>query len=258
MTEPDSTGPAPQEQAPGEDAASGKPVSTGVKLLIGCLGLAAVGMIVLAIGVTVGGFALKRTVESALGGLDEHQEASEILQELEAQYPFEPPPDGAVSEDRLVRFLAATDEALEDMGSWAEETATLSDRVSSGEAGGLGQMISGAKTLAGGARARIALAESLENAEMSLGEYVWTGMTMDRAAKAVDRSADPAGIPPANVELVQQYGPSIPRLNQGGSSESSDGEARGSVLAAAMLWGMTELPTWQAMGLDTMGARATN
>ena len=235
--------------------AGGGGMSTGTKLVLGCLGLIGLGFVAVSIAFWVGGMALKRGVESAFGGLDEHLEASEILGRLETEHPFEVPGDGVVTEERLLRFLAATDGAWDELESWATETAALGDRAGSGEAGGLGDMLSGAKSLAGGARARIVLAESLEEAEISLGEYVWTGLTMDRAAKAAERPTDQPGVPAANRALLERYGPRVPRLNEDeAEGEASEAGGRGTVLGVAILWGMTELSTWKAMGLDTLGA----
>ena len=116
-------------------------------------------------------------------------------------------------------------------------------------------MLSGAKALAGGARARIVLAESLEAAGLSLGEYVWTGLTMNRAAEADERPAAHPAVPAANLALLERYGPRIPRLND--DEAASDAGERGTVLAVALMWGMTEVSTWQAMGLDTLGGAVT-
>lgn len=251
-----STGPA----APGAEAATaagqGPPrdrkVSTGVKLLLGCVGLVAVGMVVLAVAVGVGGFALKRAAESALGGLDEHREATEVLRRLEDDHPFDVPDDGIVTEDQLIRFLAATDLAWADLESWAEGTEELGERRRAGEEAGLRDVIAGARSLAGGARARIVLAEALEEAGISLGEYVWTGLTLNRAAEAAERDDPSAVVPPANLALVERHGARIPRLDAG--STDGDEPSRGSVLAVAVLWGVAEIPTWRAMGLDTLRA----
>ena len=240
-------GPSPEGRSGG--------MSTGAKLLIGFVALVALGFVLVAVAIGVGGFMLKRGVESALGGFEEQQEASEVFQRLEDEYPFEVPADGVVTEDQLLRFLEVTDDAWEELGSWAAETAALGDRADSDEPGGLGDLVSGAKAFAGGARARVVLAESLEDAGMSLGEYAWTGLTMDRAAQAADRSADRTGVPGANLNLLERYGPRIPRLDENeAAGERSEAGDRGTVLAVAVMWGMTDLSTWQAMGLDTMGA----
>jgi len=233
-------------------------MATGTKLVLGCLGLLGLGFVVVSIAFWVGGLALKRGVESALGGIDEHLEASEVLRRLEAEHPFGVPGDGVVTEDRLLRFLAATDDAWDELESWANETTALEERAGSGETPGLGDMLSGAKALAGGARARIVLAESLEDAGLSLGEYVWTGLTMNRAAEAAERAMGGADVPAANLALLERYGPRIPRLNENeAAGEGSEAGSRGAVLAVALMWGMTEVTTWQAMGLDTLGGAVT-
>ena len=48
-------------------------------------------------------------------------------------------------------------------------------------------------------------------------------------------------------------GPRIPRLGHGPVPETP---GPGMVVAVAVLWGMAEIPTWQAMGLDSFGVPA--
>jgi len=233
-----------QESIPQES----RKIPHGAKLLVGCLGIAALLMVLLAVGVGIGGFALKRGVESAFGGLDEHRDATETLRRLETEHPFEVPADGVVTEDRLVRYLAVNDAAWEELAKWAGEMVQPGE--GSGEDGPLGlrRLVSGAKALAGSTRARIVLAEALAREGMSLGEFTWIGVTMSRAADAADGSQDPRGVPKANLHLVESYGPRIPRL---GHDPAAETPGRETVLAVAILWGMAEVPTWQAMGLDS-------
>lgn len=229
-------------------------IPRGVKLLVGCLGIAALGMVLLAVGVGVGGFALKRGVESALGGLDEHRDATETLRRLEREHPFEVPTDGIVTEDRLVRYLAVNDAAWEKLAKWAGETVQAGERSGADGARGLRRLVSGASALAGSTRARIVLAEALAGEEMPLGEFAWTGVTMSRAAEAAVGSRDPQGVAQANLHLVESYGSRIPRLGHDPVAEAS---GRGTVLAVAILWGLAEVPTWQALGLDSFRVPAS-
>lgn len=150
-------GPVPSGQPKGSPkgrAEAGSPprsrgLPTGLKLLFGCLGVVALGLIVLAVAVGVGGFALKRGIESTVGGVEEHREASEVLGRLERDHPFEPPSDGAVTEQRLRRFLAVTDRAWEGMRPWADEIRELRERSASGEQPRLRDALTGARAVGG-------------------------------------------------------------------------------------------------------------
>jgi len=79
-----------------ETGPSKEGMSTGAKVLFGCLGVAVLGILGLVVALTVGGFALKRGVESAVGSMEQQQEASEMLEEVQEENPFEPPEDGEI------------------------------------------------------------------------------------------------------------------------------------------------------------------
>ncbi len=222
---------------------------TGLKLLFGCLGVVALGLIVLAVAVGVGGFALKRGIESTVGGLEEHREATEALGSLEREHPFEVPSDGVVTERRLRRFLSVTDRAWEEMRPWADEIRELRKRSSMGEQPGLRDAFAGARAVGGIARSRLALAGALEAEGMSLGEYAWMGLTLSRAVEAAREQAGAApGVPEENRRLASRYEAELAPL------EREDGP--GLVLAVAVFWGLSEAPTWRALGLDTLAAAA--
>lgn len=226
-------------------------MSTGAKVLFGCLGLTVVGIIGVAVALTIGGLALKKGVESALGTVERQEEAGAVLRRIEEDHPFEPPGDGVVGEERLARFLGATEEAWGEIRPWAEDLIELRDQATS-ERGGFSavrEMASGARAVGGLARSRVALAESLDAHEMSLGEYVWTGIQLDRAVDGLEGDRSTEGVPQANLELARRHSGQLPRFDSDGGDDS------GAVLAVAIVWGMTDLSTWQAMGLDTLTAR---
>ncbi len=239
------TGPAKGPEAGSPPRSRGLP--TGLKLLFGCLGVVALGLIVLAVAVGVGGFALKRGIESTVGGVEEHREASEVLGRLERDHPFEPPSDGAVTEQRLRRFLAVTDRAWEGMRPWADEIRELRERSASGEQPRLRDALTGARAVGGMGRSRLALAGALEGEGMSLGEYAWTGLTLSRAVEAAGGGAA-SGVPEENRRLAARYEAELAPL------EREDGP--GLALAVAVFWGLSEAPTWRALGLDTLAAAA--
>lgn len=222
---------------------------TGLKMLFGCLGVIALGLVATAVAVGVGGFALKRGVESTVGSLEEHREASEALARLEREHPFEPPSDGIVSDDRVRSFLAVTDRAWEEIRPWAGEVEELRDRASSEEGVRLRDALTGARAMGGVAKSRVALAAALEAEGVSLGEYAWTGLSLARAAEVAQRSGESAGgVTPGNLRIVQRYRDVLPAFE-------SDEPGPSTVLAVAVLWGMSEPATWSGLGLDTLARR---
>lgn len=181
------------ESAEGTVGAETSPQPRGMpaflKLFLGCLGVVALGLVVLAVAVGVGGLALKRGIESTVGSVGEHGDASEALARLEREHPFEPPADGLVTEAQLRRFVAVTDHAWAAMRPWADEVAELQARVESEGTLQLRDALGGARALGGVARARLALADALKAEGVSLGEYAWTGLTLSGPSRcAVERA----------------------------------------------------------------------
>lgn len=235
-----------------EPGGSKEGMSTGAKVLFGCLGVTVLGILGLVVALTVGGFALKRGVDSAMGSMERQQEASEMLERVEEEHPFEPPEEAVVGEERLERFLAATETAWEEIQPWAEDLEEIREAGRSESAmGAMRELVSGARALGGIGRSRVALAEALAAHEMSLGEYVWTGIQLDRAVDAVEGDRSAESVPEANLELARSRQGELPHFDASGDDEIGSGV----VLAVATLWGMTDLSTWQAMGLDTLTAR---
>ncbi len=225
-------------------------MSAATKLLFGCLALAVVGVLGLSAAVALGGFALKRGVESAVGGVEQQREASETLRRLEADHPFQPPAGGEVDTEALGRFLAVTDDAWQQMRPWAKDLRGMREaaRAERGAVARLREMAEGARAVGGLARTRLALASALEAHGMSLAEYAWTGIALQRAAEAQRQGGDAADrIPAGNLRLVGEHEGEIPTL------DAEDGS--GMVLVVATLWGMSELPTWGTLGIDSSTTR---
>lgn len=224
---------------------------TGLKVLFGCLGVITLGLVATAVAVGVGGFALKRGVESTVGSFEDHREASEALARLERDHPFEAPDDGVVSDDRVRRFLAVTDRAWEGIRPWAEEVDELRARAASADGVRLRDALTGARAMGGVAKSRVALAAALEAEGVSLGEYAWTGLSLARAQEAGRRpssSGSTGGVPPENLRTVQRYRDTLPAFE-------SEEPGRATVLAVATLWGLSEPGTWRGLGLDTLVRR---
>lgn len=230
-----------------------KGLSTGAKVLIGCLGVMVLAGVVLAVAIGVGGMALRSQFQDFTGGMEEQQEASEAMERLAEEHPFTPPDDGVVTEDQLDLFVAVTDQVWEDIRPWAEDLQQLARRSRErGEGGtsGLREMAGGLQAIGGFARARVQLAEALEEEGMSAGEYIWTGLNLHRAMEGLEGDRPAESVPDENLRLVERHRDRLPAF------EDEDGEAGpGLVLAVATIWGMTDLSTWQAMGLDTLQTR---
>lgn len=253
----DPTGPTgPQGTS---ELSSGGGMSTGAKVLFACLGVTVLGIVAAAVAVGVLGFGIWRSTDSIRTTVGEQQQAGDMLQEIENEHPFEAPEDGVVDEEGLNRFLAVTEDAWQEIQPWAEDLRELRE-TAAGERGaleGLRALASGARAVGGLARSRVALAEALDAHETSLAEYIWTGIQLDRAVDAVEGDRSTEGVPPANLELVEGRAAEIPRLDGSMEGEGVEavGDDSGAVLAVAVLWGMTDLSTWQAMGLDTLTER---
>lgn len=227
---------------------SEKGLPRGLKLLFGCLGIVTLGLIVLAVAVGVGGYALKRGVESTVGSFEEHREASAALVRLEREHPFEPPSDGIVSDDQVRRFLTVTDRAWEEIRPWAEEVEELRARTRSEQGVRLRDALTGARAMGGVAQSRLALARVLEAEGVSLGEYAWTGLSLARAHEASRQpgsSGSADGVPPENLRTVRRYRDALPAFE-------NEEPGRATVLAVATLWGLAEPDTWRGLGLDTL------
>lgn len=220
----------------------------GLKVLFGCLGVAALLTIVLAVALGVGVFAVKRGIESTVGSYEEHQEASEALARLEREYPYEAPADGEVTDEQVRRFLAVTDRAWEEIRPWADEVEEFRARAGAEEEVRLRDALTGARTVGGVARSRVVLARALEAERVSLAEYAWTGLTLARADAATRRGGSSPDVPEQNVQLVTRHREALPDFESGEPG-------RATVLAVATLWGLAELSTWHGLGLDTLVRR---
>lgn len=245
---PESAVPPPGSEPPRQG------MSTGAKVLFGCLGVSLLGIVVIGVVVFMGGLALKRGVDSAVGTMEQQQEASAMLRRIEEEHAFAPPDDGGVTERQLERYLAVTEQAWDDMRPWAEDLQEVRDAAGNERTGmaALREMASGARALGGLARSRVVLAEALDEHEMSLGEYVWTGIQLSRAEDARTGGRPTGSVPGDNLALAERHAGDLPSMSGGGDND----DEQDMVLAVATLWGMSDLSTWRALGLDTLAAEA--
>jgi len=253
--DPDAPGGAAPHGTPPPGAAASaagdvpkKKLPTGVKVLIGCVGTVAVVTILGIVALGVGGFALKRGVDSMMGGIEDQGEASETLERLEREHAFRPPEDGVVPEASAERYASVTAEAWERMRPWAEELEELEARREDGRQPGLGDAVGGVRAMGGFWRSRVELARALETGDMSLGEYVWTGLALQRASEvAAGRRAD-RSVPERNIALAREHAGALP-------TSGSDEAGPGIVLALATVWARAELPDWRSLGLEEAAGR---
>lgn len=247
--------PPPSEAPPPETPAGGPPpkkgMSTGAKVAIGCGGLVVVVLVVLVVAAVAGGLFFKNKAEEFAGGVEAQAEATETIQRLERERPFQPPADGVVGEDRAERFFAVTDDAWERMRDRVEDLADRAERIDErgGEAG-FGDVMAGMRGLGGG---RVALAESLEEYEMPVSEYLWTGLTLLRAYEFLEVPAGGEGVPAQNIALANRYRDELAEIAESDEDGRPD---RSFVLGMAWTLGASEGAVRSGLGLDTLGAYA--
>lgn len=220
-------------------------LSTGARVAIGCGVVVLLGIVAVIAALAVGGLLLRDRAEQFSSGIQRQTEATETLDRLARDHLFEPPADGVVGADGAEDFFAVTDDAWDGLEEWAEEMEGLSER----DGGGIADLAAGLRGVSGIARSRTVLAETLEAHEMSLGEYLWTGLALLRARRALLGPDDEdARAPPENLELARSYPERLAELSDG----DGEGVDRSVVLALATWWGMSDPSSWRALGLDTL------
>lgn len=222
-----------------------KGLSTGTKLAIGCGIVALLAIVALIVAGVAGGLFLKRKADEFQGGVASQSEASEMIRELEAEHPFSPPADGVVGAERAERFLEVTDDAWEEIEDEMRDLGRRGSEIErrGGEAG-VGDVMAGFRGLH---RARVALAEALDDHDMPVSEYLWAGMTLTRAYEALDRPAPESGVPPENLDLAARHRTELAEIQATRHEEGG----KGMVLGLAMTWAMSE-GNVRVLGLDTL------
>ena len=157
-------------------------VPVGVKLLIGCVAVLALGFGGLAVAVGVGGFVLKRGLDAVADHAEDQREATALLDRLERDYQFRPATDGLPSPAERGRFAAVTERAWSGMRDWAEDARALDSRGAArpGRQTTLGDAVTAARAADGAVRSRVVLVRALAAERMSLSEYLWTGRALLR------------------------------------------------------------------------------
>lgn len=250
MSDADRTPPVPPTTPPPQPPPSGAApprggMSTGMKVAIGCGIVAILAIVALIVAGVAGGLFLKRKADQFTGGVEAQTEAGETMQQLEADHPFTPPADGLIGADRADRFFEVTDDAWAEMEEVAEDLSERSRDIE--ERGGEAGMRDAMAGLQGLGRARVALADALEENGMPASEYLWTGLALMRAYEELDRPASESGIPQENLDLAAEHRAELAEID-----ETEEGEiGKGMVLGIAVTWGMTE-GNPGALGIDTL------
>ena len=222
-------------------------MSTGAKVAIGCGVLALLAIVGVVVALVVVGKKASDKIGEFSGGLEAQQEASETVQALEREHPFTAPSDGVVSADRAETFFAVTDDAWEEMQEWVDDMRERGEDIDSrgGEAG-IGDAMAG---LQGLGRSRVALSEALAGHDMAVSEYIWTGMALAHAYRALDQPPESSGVPAANLALAGEHREQLAEM----ADEGDGAEGKAAVLAIAWTLATAEGITNTIQGLDTLG-----
>lgn len=245
----EAAGPGREPPGPGPEAVGPPPkkgLSTGAKIGIGC-GIAALVGILIAVAVAVaGGLFIGQKAQDLAAGAERQAEATETLERLRREHEFTPPEDGVVQADQARAFFEVTDDVWDEIEEWADDVASLADRPEE-DRPGLGELTAGLRGIGGVWRSRAVLAETLDERDLSMGEYLWTGIALVRAREALEEG-DSEGVPAANLELARRFEDRLAELEA-----PEEGEAgKEVVLGLAVVWGMGEPGSWSALGLDTL------
>lgn len=249
MVHPDDPGSIPVSDPPPPAAAPppGKGMSTGVKIAIGCGILAVLAVIAASVAMIVGGMFLKNKAGDLAGGLEAQAEATRRVRALESAHPFTVPPDGVVGEERAERFLAVTDDAWEDVADVVEDMVDRGEELAErGRDAGLGDVTMGLRGLGS---ARVALADALEEHEMSVSEYLWTGLSLQRAYGFLE-SPDQSGVPPENLAVADAHREALAEVFEDGGEAGRP--EKGFILGIAWTMGAGEGVVRDGLGLDTL------
>ncbi len=150
-------------------------MKTWAKVGIGCLVVLVLACIIsAAIFIFAGGW-LKNKIKSATGDITQVGKSAAVIKKLDAEYPFTPPSDGQVSEQRLQAYISVCNEAkpaVEEYASWM----TAHEGQKEGHFSDVKQAIE----LTG--KATKSLADALKSHQMSPREFTWIEQTMDQAS----------------------------------------------------------------------------
>lgn len=220
---------------------SGQGLSTGAKVFLGCLALFVVGSLaatfVLGAGVLFVGKAAKSVVADVRG----EGGSGDILRTLEERHAFEPPDDGVVGSERARRFASAVH------ASWVRiqpraESLNESSRAVSPESmtDAIAAMRGG---MAGIEGLREGLAEGLNEAGMSLKEFLWVSTQLGAGYRAIDMASPPESVPQANIETAREHVPVLASLFGGRDATENRSAVLTVAVGAASIFAFEEIFT---------------
>lgn len=229
-------------------------MSTGAKFALGCGGifflLVATVAVVIGVGwdwVTDQAGDLAQDVQQQA---EAQNRATEILERLERDHRFEPPADEKVDPDRARRFFRATNSAWEELEPWTGELEDLERRLDERDPGlsDVGAVVRGFEKLS---ESRVILARALEEQEMPLEEYLWTGLALARAREAIGRGTGESRVQEDVRRLVREHRSTLEEL----TAERDDEVGKDLVFKLAWTWGSLESRHLRTLGLDTLDLR---
>ncbi len=207
-------------------------MSTGAKVAIGC----GVALLIAIVAAAIFVFFAGRFVSEQIGGFGAQKEASETFDRLAAEYPFEPPADGVVSDRQASTFFNVTDEVWPTVADYADQlNRVIRQAEQSEDETELRDFMSGMEAMGKILRARLVLAQTLESYQMSNHEYVWTGSTLMQAyseltgAETETETDEP--VPSENLELAGRYQTQLAEL----AWEDEDRIGKGILLLISMI-----------------------
>lgn len=205
----------PEAAARTAEPAPDRKMPTGLKVAVGCIvvffGFAAIAAVLLG----AGGWWIKGQADDLIEGVQSRataqQEASGILEQLERDHPFTAPVDGRIDPASADRFFLATELAWTQIEPTVRRLDEVADRNREGRAR-LGDALEGIRGTGLLIDSRLHIARALDEADMSLEEYVWTGSALrnahrDANAPEAYRGSREAGDPVtlANIALAKEH-----------------------------------------------------
>lgn len=221
-------------------------MSSGTKVLIGCGVVALIGGVAVVAAIVVGGMFVSRTASDFVGGFEAQQQASEAAQAMEQRHTFRAPDDGVVDPARARVFVSATDEMWNRLEPWLREMEARGERLRDRD--DLRGLADAWRGLQGLGQARIDMIDVLEDHDMPLSEYLWTGTALFLAYADLDLPPEHRRVPARNLEVARQHQAFLGRM----AAERDRDGGPAAVMALAWMFGAAEGieahgATWEAM-----------
>lgn len=187
----------------GTASSSGRGLSTGAKVFLGCLGLFIVGGIAATFALGAGVLFVGKAAKSVVGDVRGEGASGDVLRTLEERHAFEVPDNGIVGSERARRFAAAVEAA------WVRIGPRLESLNSSARAGSAESLTDAVAAMRGEMHEleglREGLAEGLNEAGMPLKEFLWTSTQLGVGYRAMGMNSPPESVPPANIETAREH-----------------------------------------------------